>query len=49
MYVSGSSRSIRAMLEAGWRLESSQALYAYLTRLNQPLIPFYIQSIVLGE
>ncbi|KAH1014232.1 hypothetical protein HUJ04_003096 [Dendroctonus ponderosae] len=43
----GSSRSVRTMLEAGWRLESSQALYTYLTRLNQPLIPFSIQSLVL--
>ncbi|KAL1494581.1 hypothetical protein ABEB36_010156 [Hypothenemus hampei] len=45
----GSYRAIRNMLDAGWRLEASQALYTYLTRLNQPLIPYTIQSLVLDN
>ncbi|CAH1966181.1 unnamed protein product [Acanthoscelides obtectus] len=37
------------MLQAGWRLEASQALYIFLTRLQQPLIPHSIQSLVLDD
>nr|CAI5867474.1 unnamed protein product [Callosobruchus analis] len=37
------------MLQAGWRLEASQALYLFLTRLQQPLIPRTIQSLVLDD
>nr|XP_023028926.1 uncharacterized protein LOC111517107 isoform X2 [Leptinotarsa decemlineata] len=45
----GDVRTIRGMLEAGWRLEASQALYTFLTRLGQPLIPPSIQSLVLDD
>nr|CAI5867472.1 unnamed protein product [Callosobruchus analis] len=45
----GHSGHIRGMLQAGWRLEASQALYLFLTRLQQPLIPRTIQSLVLDD
>ncbi|KAG5872336.1 hypothetical protein JTB14_023604 [Gonioctena quinquepunctata] len=47
--VKGDNRTIRSMLAAGWRLEASQALYTFLTRLDQPLIPPSIQSLVLDD
>ncbi|XP_066248170.1 uncharacterized protein [Euwallacea similis] len=47
--VNGSSRTVRSILEAGWRLEASQALYNFLSRLKQPLIPISIQSLVLDN
>ncbi|XP_066141334.1 uncharacterized protein [Euwallacea fornicatus] len=47
--VSGSSRTVHSMLEAGWSLEASQALYNFLSRLKQPLIPISIQSLVLDN
>ncbi|XP_060528293.1 uncharacterized protein LOC132703181 [Cylas formicarius] len=45
----GSAGSIRSMLEAGWRFEAAQALYVFLTRIEQPLIPVSIQSLVLDN
>lgn len=44
----GQTRTIRAMLEAGWRLESAQALYLFLSNLHKPLVPDSIQALVLG-
>lgn len=44
----GDVPKVRNMLESGWRLEASQALYSYLTRMEEPLIPLTIQSLVLG-
>lgn len=48
-FILGSPRTVRSKLDAGWRLEASQALYTFLKRLNQPLIPVSIQSLVLGK
>ncbi|KAF7273132.1 hypothetical protein GWI33_014126 [Rhynchophorus ferrugineus] len=45
----GTPRTVRTMLDAGWRVEAAQALYIYLTRLEQPLIPASIQSLVLDN
>ncbi|KAJ8928770.1 hypothetical protein NQ314_018628, partial [Rhamnusium bicolor] len=45
----GSARTVRTMLEAGWRLESAQALYLFLSNLPKPLVPYSIQALVLGE
>ncbi|CAH1185211.1 unnamed protein product [Phyllotreta striolata] len=45
----GDVAKVRSMLESGWRLEASQALYTYLTRMEEPLIPLSIQSLVLGD
>lgn len=36
------------MLDAGWRIEASQALYMFLARMQTPLIPHSIQRLVLG-
>ncbi|XP_030753649.1 uncharacterized protein LOC115880558 isoform X1 [Sitophilus oryzae] len=46
---SGCPRAVRSLLDAGWRLEAAQALYIFLTRLEQPLIPTSIQSLVLDN
>ncbi|XP_056635636.1 uncharacterized protein LOC130444510 isoform X2 [Diorhabda sublineata] len=46
---SGDIRSVQNLLDAGWRLEASQAIYTYLTRLVDPLIPAEIQALVLDE
>ncbi|XP_050310576.1 uncharacterized protein LOC126746385 [Anthonomus grandis grandis] len=45
----GSVRTVRNMLDAGWRLEASHALYVYLTRLKKSLIPEHIQSLALDN
>ncbi|CAH1156072.1 unnamed protein product [Phaedon cochleariae] len=45
----GNLRHLRNLLDSGWRLEASQALYTFLTRLSQPLIPHSIQSLVLDD
>lgn len=45
----GDSSTVRAMLEAGWRIEASQALYMFLARMQTPLIPLTIQRLVLGK
>lgn len=45
----GDPDTVRSMLDAGWRIEASQALYMYLARLPDPLIPPYIQRLVLGR
>ncbi|XP_056635634.1 uncharacterized protein LOC130444510 isoform X1 [Diorhabda sublineata] len=46
---SGDIRSVQNLLDAGWRLEASQAIYTYLTRLVDPLIPAEIQALVLEK
>ncbi|KAJ8917853.1 hypothetical protein NQ315_010766 [Exocentrus adspersus] len=43
----GQTRTIRSMLDAGWRLESAQALYIFLSNLGKPLVPDSIQALVL--
>ncbi|XP_018574467.1 uncharacterized protein LOC108913405 [Anoplophora glabripennis] len=45
----GQTRTIRTMLEAGWRLESAQALYLFLSNLQKPLVPDSIQALVLDN
>lgn len=45
----GDPDTVRSMLDAGWRIEASQALYMYLARLPDPLIPVSIQRLVLGK
>lgn len=45
----GDTDTVRSMLEAGWRIEASQALYMYLARMEMPLIPHTIQRLVLGK
>ncbi|KAJ8946891.1 hypothetical protein NQ318_008247 [Aromia moschata] len=45
----GSTTTVRSMLEAGWRLESAQALYLFLTSLPRPLVPQSIQALVLDD
>lgn len=45
----GDTDTIRGMLDAGWRIEASQALYMFLARMGTPLIPHTIQRLVLGK
>lgn len=45
----GDPNTVRSMLDAGWRIEASQALYMFLARMRAPLIPHTIQRLVLGN
>ncbi|XP_072377463.1 uncharacterized protein [Diabrotica undecimpunctata] len=43
----GDIRTIQTLLDTGYNLRACQALYTYLSRLEDPLIPLPIQSLVL--
>lgn len=45
----GDPDAVRTLLESGWRIEASQALYMFLARMETPLIPHSIQRLVLGK